>query len=372
MDFTLNFFAEFKDRNLEAKFFDETAKKSLKYLRFGVLISGGLFFFSFFYDYLFLDAGGLINLITYSLIPRTVILLFALVLYFLSKKSENYRLILNLMSVFVLLTFASHLFMAPHFIDLDLTFEALDVVLVMLGIFFIPNRWLYNLVFSIITVALFVVVSPFIIKGLTYVTIIELLFYFFWFVFIIGILLLRTNDYKRAQYANGLELERLVLTDSLTNASNRIAFDTTINKLCEEKKSFCVILFDIDDFKKINDTYGHIIGDEVLKNLVKTVSRNIRGGDTLARWGGEEFVILLIEKNLETAVKTAERLRGVIASTELENIDYNITASFGVTEYIDGDNLNTIMSRADKLLYTAKNQGKNKVCSDSSLNLVNN
>lgn len=163
------------------------------------------------------------------------------------------------------------------------------------------------------------------------------------------------------------ELRYLSDTDVLTNAYNRRYF---IRKLEEEiqrskryKSIFSIIMLDIDHFKKINDMYGHNLGDEVLKNLSNIIMNRIRKVDVFARWGGEEFVVLLPDTTVEDAAHLAEELRCRLSNMKISNIE-NVTASFGVTEYKEGDISDSIMSRVDNIMYEAKSAGRNRVCHD--------
>jgi diguanylate cyclase (GGDEF)-like protein/hemerythrin-like metal-binding protein len=124
-----------------------------------------------------------------------------------------------------------------------------------------------------------------------------------------------------------------------------------------------LIFLDIDHFKRVNDTYGHAIGDEVLRELVKVVSKNIRTSDMLFRWGGEEFVILAPSTHYRSAASLAEMLRAKIKQHKIKTTG-NITISLGVAEHISGENENTWFRRADKALYAAKNSGRNRVVTD--------
>lgn len=126
-----------------------------------------------------------------------------------------------------------------------------------------------------------------------------------------------------------------------------------------------MILFDIDDFKYVNDTFGHQIGDEVLKEISKLLSNTIRETDISVRWGGEEFLILLPQTDLFGAQAVAEKLRLNIKNEVITQKQLNITASFGVTQMNDEiDDENLFVSRCDKLLYKAKNSGKNIVIAE--------
>ena len=160
------------------------------------------------------------------------------------------------------------------------------------------------------------------------------------------------------------ELKRLATTDRLTQAYNRVKFEEVIQKEMERAKryrrSLSLAIFDIDYFKRINDTYGHSVGDYILKEIANIIQKNIRATTYLFRWGGEEFVILIPEVDLEGAKIHAERLRKA-----LEDHDFGeagtITASFGVSHFEDGDSADTFLKKADAALYRAKSNGRNRV-----------
>jgi len=117
-------------------------------------------------------------------------------------------------------------------------------------------------------------------------------------------------------------------------------------------------MFDVDDFKHVNDTLGHHAGDKVLQSIAEIVIKNIRVLDAAGRWGGEEFMILLSETSHSEAVIVAEKLRTALANRRTGEADH-VTASFGIASYQTDDTLDTIFKRVDDLLYSAKNSGKN-------------
>lgn len=127
-------------------------------------------------------------------------------------------------------------------------------------------------------------------------------------------------------------------------------------------RNLCALFFDIDHFKNINDTYGHDIGDIVLKDLASLVLVHIRETDFFARWGGEEFIILLPETTSENALVLSEHIRNEIASHTFEKVD-KITISIGITSLKGNERQNTFLKRLDKALYTSKSEGRNRsVC----------
>ena len=162
-------------------------------------------------------------------------------------------------------------------------------------------------------------------------------------------------------------LEKLAYTDSLTGAHNRRYFMDSagrdLQKSISEGSPFSLILMDIDDFKVINDTYGHVVGDGVLKILVSRVRHSLRKDVVVARYGGEEFIIMLPGMTAEDAEKTAWRIRKRIENSAflVEGIEVSVTLSLGVSGYYDGDDLTAVIVNADKALYEAKSRGKNTV-----------
>lgn len=157
----------------------------------------------------------------------------------------------------------------------------------------------------------------------------------------------------------------LSIVDKLTGVYNRFQFDQTLEAWCSPNtgapRLFSVILFDLDHFKRVNDQYGHLVGDTTLVSVASLVQESIRDGDIFARWGGEEFVILLPNHDFKSAQHLAERLCRNIEAHSFEAV-LRVTASFGVVTYHDGDTPISIIQRVDKALYTAKQTGRNKVC----------
>jgi len=152
--------------------------------------------------------------------------------------------------------------------------------------------------------------------------------------------------------------------DALTGIYNRSYYFEKISNEIEQAKrygtTFCIVLFDIDHFKKFNDTYGHLKGDEVLVKLSETIHSNTRSADTFARWGGEEFIVLLEKTTLDKAELIAEHFRKLIENMQISGIE-QVTSSFGVTQFQSADDDNSILKRADDALYLAKESGRNCV-----------
>lgn len=162
-------------------------------------------------------------------------------------------------------------------------------------------------------------------------------------------------------------LEFLAHYDALTNLPNRRNFNENFEKALSlfkrNKKNKTLVFFDIDNFKMINDTYGHLIGDKVLIRIAEILNNTIRKSDYTSRWGGEEFSILLHDINMNETEIFAIKLKNNISSDDLlkKYVKSGVTASFGVTAFREEDTLDSIVSRVDSALYESKNSGKNKV-----------
>jgi diguanylate cyclase (GGDEF)-like protein len=164
-----------------------------------------------------------------------------------------------------------------------------------------------------------------------------------------------------------IELGNFALTDPLTGIYNRRYLELYMEKIIplfqEQEQTMTLIMFDVDHFKKINDTYGHHAGDMVLKKIVRVIKGVIRNSDVFVRIGGEEFIILLPNCSLEHGIKFAERIRKTVENTKFiyKGRRLFVTISIGVTEYTEGQDLKEFLEKADRALYQAKEMGRNKV-----------
>lgn len=148
--------------------------------------------------------------------------------------------------------------------------------------------------------------------------------------------------------------------DTLTKAHKKEYFNKQLEKMILLEQDASVILLDLDDFKKVNDRYGHQVGDDVLRNFSKLIQENINDEDLFARWGGEEFLLLLRSKTLDEACSKAEELCQLVSDYHFNQVK-NITVSLGVASISLNDTLHSVLLRADKALYEAKKAGKNRV-----------
>jgi diguanylate cyclase (GGDEF)-like protein/PAS domain S-box-containing protein len=164
------------------------------------------------------------------------------------------------------------------------------------------------------------------------------------------------------------ELQELAMHDPLTAIANRRFVEINIAARMEEFKrygfSFSVLFIDADNFKSINDTHGHGVGDRILKMISATVANSLRSFDTIGRWGGEEFVVLLVNTRTEDLFKLADRFRRLVSQSALtlDNGEIQkVTVSIGATSVQAGDSVESLVERADKLMFESKRRGRNQV-----------
>jgi diguanylate cyclase (GGDEF)-like protein len=162
--------------------------------------------------------------------------------------------------------------------------------------------------------------------------------------------------------------ERAALVDALTELPNRRCLDDTfarqLTRTLREQQSASLLMIDVDHFKGLNDTYGHLMGDSVLRRLAQTLRHQVRPQDLLARYGGEEFALLLPNTDGDTAVSIAERLRNAIAQGHVDGTSASlpaVTVSIGVATAHVSVSLSELMSQSDAALYRAKQSGRNRV-----------
>jgi len=171
----------------------------------------------------------------------------------------------------------------------------------------------------------------------------------------------RTRDLLAANQ----RLDDLAGTDGLTGVYNRRRFLELAggeHELAQQGRSLCIALFDLDRFKRINDTHGHLAGDAVIRCAIEVIRQHCRQGDLAGRYGGEEFVLCLPDTSLQHALEITERIRDELAKAEVthEGRSIAVTVSIGVAALRPGESIEQWLSRADKALYEAKHEGRNR------------
>ena len=170
--------------------------------------------------------------------------------------------------------------------------------------------------------------------------------------------------------------KKLATTDPLTGLNNRHALDealeSSISQSVKSGSPLCYLMTDIDHFKKVNDKYGHIVGDKVIRYIASILKNTVKNTGTAARYGGEEFALIIPGMKLESAKKLANSVRKKVEESKLVRADTKesigkITVSIGLSEFTPGDTTQSLIERADQALYHAKNNGRNKVSTERVL-----
>lgn len=358
------FLCEFRNKELEKEYFNYYMSITVKYVRAIIVILGIIFMLFIIPDYYFITAEK--NISTIIVIRSAVMLMLILLYYKIKKIKDDYTVLPSLITICEIVFTIAYLIIISQYESIDFFMKSFDLIIILLAIFLLPNKW-KNMMFAslFITISFFLyafanrenIYNLHIYAGIVY-TIIIFLFN--------SIISYRTCYYRRVNYIKDKELQRLSHTDSLTGLYNRAKFNEEFEKLLNIYKRYktpvSIILLDFDDFKYINDNYGHIAGDKVIVETITLINSIIRKTDIFARWGGEEFVILLSNTNKNKAEEFAERIRMIIENYKFA-IPIKSTCSFGVTQLEENDDINSIFNRADKLMYLAKKTGKNKVMS---------
>lgn len=191
--------------------------------------------------------------------------------------------------------------------------------------------------------------------------------HYFNLVAVLVLMVFLTGLYYRLVLAHQKKLKELATTDSLTGLQNRRSIQFLAEREIENHRRtnarLSVLMCDLDKFKSINDDYGHQVGDEVIKSFAALVTRLIRQGDLAARWGGEEFLLILPSTSADEALYVAERIRNELQLTQVVRSmpDLAVTTTMGISELLETDSFDALVARADKAMYQGKEGGRNQV-----------
>lgn len=359
-NYGISFLCEFKDRNIEKEFLNYELKRNAKVIGPIIIIYGLVYFVFVVSDYF-----SIMNTQSFQFIlsVRLIFLASSVLIYMGMKFINNYDIMIYLITAYEFVAVLAFLMIINQYETLTFL-SILSVVAMNAAIFITPNKLINAQFISLFLNIAFFVFPANHIYGIDTSVLIKTILYVIMIVTYCNIGFYLNNYYKRKQYADSLELLRLSITDSLTGIFNRAKFNEELKKwtdYCSRYESdISLVFFDIDNFKRVNDNYGHMTGDKVIQDIVLSIQNKIRSTDIFARWGGEEFVILLPNTGNDQAAEMAERMRIAIEKITL-NESENITCSFGIATLRENESSESFIKRGDKLLYEAKRRGKNIV-----------
>jgi len=371
--FIIGKFCEFENREAESEFMEYEKETSLDIVRILILVMGfsfASFAVSDYYHY------GTKSELFISLALRGAAIITTIISSFLAASIKRYNHTLILVTLTELAVFVIYLFnmYASALLtsgrqtgELAIT-HFMSVLILILAVFLIPNR-LKNCLFAGLFIITCYLIFAFAFLGqIDSPSIQQQGIYLGICLFSCSILIYSRENSERKHFADKKQLEFMTITDWLTSIYNRRRFEYVLGLWIKNMRHdpFCLLFFDIDDFKKVNDTFGHEAGDEVLVKTTEIVSSKIRDDDIFARWGGEEFVVLFGGINIDMGRELAERLRKAVEDNPCGEAG-KITISIGVVQYHrgeDNESPENFVKRADEKMYEAKKAGKNRVVAE--------
>ena len=358
--YKISLLGEFTDKSMEAEFLDDSLSVSSKITSYIALVFGfilGLFLFDgFFFDersHLFFNI----------VFVRLFFIFVSIIVFLITKKVKKHKDLIYIITLYQACMVFCYLFTLKQLDSLNY-FSFIGLMVITLAIYLLPNKIILSQIITIAFSILFFIHSVEKVEGLRVNEFYRIIAYQIILLVYCNINYCWTETNKRKKFTANRELLDLSAKDPLTGIYNRAKFDDEIKRWTSFSErygnSFSLILFDIDDFKGINDNYGHLVGDVVIKKVAATINKSIRDTDIFARWGGDEFVLLLPNTDIQQAEEMAERMREYIRNISYEP-DIKITCSFGVAAYDKNDTIQSLLRKADKLLLLAKESGKDMV-----------
>jgi len=368
--FIIGKLCEFKDREAESDFMEYVKTTSLGLVRILILVMGFSFASFAVSDYYYY---GTKNELFISLALRGAAIIITIAASFLAtsfKRFDHTLLLITLTElavfvIYILNLYASVLFAYNQQTNTPVITHFMSVLILILAVFLIPNRWKNSLFASLFIATFYLIFCSVFIGQDDSPSLLQQGLHLGICIVSCAIFIYGKENSERKHFVAEKLLEFMSITDWLTGIYNRRRFEYILSLWIKNMRHdpFCLLLFDIDDFKKVNDTFGHETGDEVLLNITETVSSKIRDDDIFARWGGEEFVVLFGGINIGMGSELAERLRKAVENNPCGEAG-KITISLGVVQYHRGENnesLEDFVKRADEKMYEAKKAGKNRV-----------
>lgn len=246
----------------------------------------------------------------------------------------------------------------------NLMIQTMGMITSILIIFIIPNRGVNALVLSIVSAIAYFTMALFCLKQLSLNELSASLAYTIITIVLCAITIFRNDSYAFQEYQSRVHLEQISTTDYLTNAATRARLEEEAHRwmnFCRRQGlPLCLVFVDVDNLKRINDQYGHAAGDMVLRKISAHMQKQLRNSDTIARWGGDEFVLLLPNVSLKNAVLLLDRVKDSVLKIDFENVDL-VTCSFGVVQMGADSTYQQMLAEADALMYESKKSGKGKI-----------
>lgn len=358
--FSGNTFLRFQDKKINHRFNLWQHEHSIKQIQYILALTGAIYIMMGIIN-LFVFTSDIHNLLTFSqliLIPS-----YAFTISFLAYKKISFTIIENLLFLAPILTAFLHAYLFSH-MDRYSSYQT-ELYLMIFWTLTISGLRLDKAIIASISVFIIGEAYPYIYyqnQNTEFIQHTMWMFTSLLFGIVGGFILYQS---KKNTFEKELELKHLATIDKLTGLYNRVKLDSILTQELNRAKRYNlkigVLLLDIDYFKNVNDTYGHLVGDEVLKGISQNIKNNIRSSDYMFRWGGEEFIVLCLEMNQTDIITFAEEIRSKVSENKFSKVGHK-TISIGATINNSNDSVESIIQRADEALYEAKENGRNMVC----------
>lgn len=293
---------------------------------------------------------------------------YSLVLFILSyriKVIKSYKSFFVINSVCELIAVAIFLFVFCQYSQPNFMIQSMGLVTLIIIFFLFPNRWINMLSIALAGSVGFFICASVLEKSMFFNEYLAAAAYVIIAIFLCGSSAISAEKHQYREFTSKTKLEHLSSTDFLTDTANRSKMIYEAEgwmTLCrQQKQPLSLIFIDVDDLKLINDVYGHTAGDSVLSDLAKLIRCQLHSLDILARWGGDEFVVLLPNVSLDEAISFSESVETDIRKTAFCQ-QIRVTCSFGIVEMHEDSTFDTMICQADKLMYDGKLHGKDNVC----------
>jgi len=358
--YVLNKFCEFKNSQTESDFMEYEKAASSKLARLMILFMGIIFSAFILSDFYYYYGSG--RSIVLALILRFGALAIAIITFSIAGSFKKYTHTLIMVTLTELAVFSIYLINLYTLRADQLGLQFMTLTIFLLAVFLIPNLWKNSVITGIIILAGYVIYCTIFANPPEAPSLFQRGIYLGVILVACAIFLHSRESSRRTQFATEKHLEFISITDRLTGIYNRGRFEYILGLWIKNMRHdpFCLLLFDIDDFKRVNDRFGHSSGDHVLISTAEIITAHIRDNDIFARWGGEEFVLLFSNADLALAVELAERLRKAVQDNDCGEAG-KVTISIGVAKYHRTESVLDFINRADGKMYEAKKAGKNCV-----------
>jgi len=358
--YRISVLGEFMDKSMEDEFLTDSLSSSKTMTAYLALVFGLILGLFLAHSYI-TDAG---TPLFARITPiRIVFILASVFVYFISRSITKPNHLVLVVSFYQAMMGLTYLLTLKHYGSLTY-FSVLGLLVITLAMYLLPNRIVLSQLITLAFSVLFFVFPSRKLEGLQPHELHRIIAYQTIMLIHCNINYGWTGRTKRRHFVANRELFELSIRDSLTGAYNRKKFDDAVDEWIKISQRYgnplSIIFFDIDNFKAINDQHGHLVGDGVLKDVAAVVGQQIRETDVFARWGGDEFVILLPNTDLVRAEQVVERIRASLGSSAASTLK-GITCSFGVAACEEHDTKQSLLRKVDHLLLQAKTAGKDRV-----------